>query len=295
MGVPYAEVIGDPIAHSKSPLIHKFWLEQLGHRRRLSGDACYSRRSCRPISAARRVDPDWRGCNVTMPHKQTVVPLLDEIADDDIGAVNCIVPRIRAAGRTQYRRAGISAALQSAPADKRQPANHVATCFHVIGAGGAARAVAASIRGADVDFFNRDETRAKDLAREFSRFDGGHSLEVLGGGADYEYDPAYPDVKPNKGIDQRYSFIIVNASSMGMTGKPPVPIDLDSYPDNTLVFDLVYDPAGDAPDCRGAGSVACRQSTGSPCSSARRASPFEYFFGRRPPPGDDALRQRLTS
>ena len=74
MGVPYAEVIGDPIAHSKSPVIHKFWLQQLG----MEGD--YRRTQVRPEElesyiADRRADPDWRGCNVTMPHKQAIARL----------------------------------------------------------------------------------------------------------------------------------------------------------------------------------------------------------------------------
>ena len=72
MGVPYAEVIGDPIAHSKSPLIHKFWLEKLG----IEGDYRAARVRADELAdylEARRADPDWRGCNVTMPHKQAVL------------------------------------------------------------------------------------------------------------------------------------------------------------------------------------------------------------------------------
>ena len=67
-GMPYAEVIGDPIAHSKSPLIHRFWLEKLA----IEGDY---RRAHVPAEALPsylakcRADPDWRGCNVTIPHK----------------------------------------------------------------------------------------------------------------------------------------------------------------------------------------------------------------------------------
>ena len=73
----YAEVIGDPIAHSKSPIIHGFWLDAL----KLYG----AYRTCHvtPEDLAgyfekRTADPDWRGCNVTLPHKQAV---FDHIAD----------------------------------------------------------------------------------------------------------------------------------------------------------------------------------------------------------------------
>ena len=82
----YAEVIGNPIAHSKSPAIHRFWLKKLG----LDGD--YKTRLVTDLEAyfeSRRGDPDWRGCNVTAPHKEAVIPLLDEASP--IGAVNCIV------------------------------------------------------------------------------------------------------------------------------------------------------------------------------------------------------------
>src|SRR3546814_15359954 len=74
---PFAEVIGDPIAQSKSPLIHGFWLDALG----LPGR--YERRHVTPETLAayiaeRRADPDWRGGNVTIPHKVAVMDLIDD-------------------------------------------------------------------------------------------------------------------------------------------------------------------------------------------------------------------------
>ena len=73
MTTPYAEVIGDPIAQSKSPIIHGFWLSKL----EIAADyrACHVTPDALPdYLAARREDPLWRGCNVTMPHKQAVMP-----------------------------------------------------------------------------------------------------------------------------------------------------------------------------------------------------------------------------
>ena len=89
---PYAEVIGDPIAHSKSPQIHRHWLQQTG----LDGDYRATRVSREGLAgyfAERRADPDWRGCNVTIPHKENVAPLIDDVASDAaaIGAVNCVI------------------------------------------------------------------------------------------------------------------------------------------------------------------------------------------------------------
>ncbi|MEM8726539.1 MAG: shikimate dehydrogenase, partial [Pseudomonadota bacterium] len=89
--LPYAEVIGDPIAQSKSPLIHGFWLQQLGLEARYA-----SRRVATDdlagYNAERREDPNWRGCNITMPLKQDVIPLLDIIEPQAtaIGAVNTV-------------------------------------------------------------------------------------------------------------------------------------------------------------------------------------------------------------
>src|SRR3546814_2934610 len=91
MGAPYAEVIGDPVAYSRSPAIHKTWLSALG----IQGDYLATPVRASALAdhiAGRRADPDWRGCNVTMPHKQAILPLLDHVdaAAQRVGAVNCI-------------------------------------------------------------------------------------------------------------------------------------------------------------------------------------------------------------
>jgi shikimate dehydrogenase len=123
---PYAEVIGDPIAHSKSPAIHGFWLESLGI------EAVYRATLVTDLSeffCARRRDPDWRGCNVTAPHKQAVIPFLDEASP--IGAVNCIVPDGDRLIGLNTDVDGVNEALAGADLAK----------VVLIGSGGAARAV----------------------------------------------------------------------------------------------------------------------------------------------------------
>src|SRR4051812_14114027 len=123
--MPYAEVIGDPIAHSKSPAIHSFWLKKLG----LEGT--YSATLVTDLNAyfaARGGDPDWRGCNVTAPHKQAVIPFLDETSP--VGAVNCIM---RDGGRLVGLNTdvdGLEEALSGADRSR----------IVLIGAGGAAQA-----------------------------------------------------------------------------------------------------------------------------------------------------------
>ena len=124
MGIPYAEVIGDPVAHSRSPLIHKFWLERLG----IEGDYRATRATAGELPAylaARRSDPDWRGCNVTMPHKQAILPLLDDVADD-LRAVNCVLPR---SGRLVGNQHGRGGNIRGNPAlghlsDRRSPLSY---------------------------------------------------------------------------------------------------------------------------------------------------------------------------
>src|SRR5437868_11486568 len=85
----YAEVIGDPISHSTSPLFHGFWIEALG----LDADyrAHHVTAAALPAYfAARRDDPAWRGCNITIPHKQAALDLIEDRGGvrATIGAVN---------------------------------------------------------------------------------------------------------------------------------------------------------------------------------------------------------------
>jgi len=132
-GRPYAEVIGDPVAHSKSPLIHRFWLDRLG----IDADYRATRVAADGLAdyfARCRADPDWRGCNVTMPHKLAV---LDHVADPgdlgrSIGAANTVLRQRDRLIATNTDAAGFYAPL----ADIDLAGAPVA----VIGSGGAARA-----------------------------------------------------------------------------------------------------------------------------------------------------------
>jgi len=129
----YAEVIGNPIAHSKSPAIHRFWLKKLG----LDGD--YKATLVTELDAyfeSRRGDPDWRGCNVTAPHKEAVIPLLDEASP--IGAVNCIV---REGGRLLGLNTDVEGIVEAVAGAARAK-------VVLIGAGGAAKAARAALADA---------------------------------------------------------------------------------------------------------------------------------------------------
>src|SRR3954447_3419527 len=170
MTVPYAEVIGDPIAHSKSPLIHKFWLEKLGidadyRRTRVTADELAS------FIAMRRSDPDWRGCSVTMPLKQAVLAHSDEVDGRTaaVGAVNALHP---VNGRLIGANTDVPGILDVLPIEYFCSDALPEVC--IIGAGGAARAMLAACRERLVSlvFFNvRDPDKAWPLLEEW-RFGG---------------------------------------------------------------------------------------------------------------------------
>ena len=139
---PYAEVIGDPIEQSKSPAIHTFWLDRLGI------DAEY--RACHVAAAdlaayfeRKRTDPDWRGCNVTMPHKQAAMALVDALDPlaARIGAVNTVLRQ--ADGTLTGCNTDAPGFLE--PLRTRLAQTHYFRMARVIGTGGAARAIVAAL------------------------------------------------------------------------------------------------------------------------------------------------------
>jgi len=266
---PYAEVIGDPIAHSKSPLIHSFWLEALG----IAGD--YRRAHVRPDGLAayiaeRRADPDWRGCNVTIPHKVAVMDLVDDPGNirGTIGAMNTVVRQPDGALiGTNTDAAGFYAPLAELDLEGAPVA--------VVGAGGAARAVLFALARAGVGpvtILNRSPLKAMGLLATF-----GLKGDVVA--LDAPLPPAA---------------LLVNASSLGMTGQPPLDLDLTPLPEEAIVYDLVYAPLRTglltAAEARGLDTV-----DGLDMLIGQAALAFELFFGRPPPEGrDDELRALLT-
>ncbi|RYD45266.1 MAG: shikimate dehydrogenase [Sphingomonadales bacterium] len=269
-GTAYAEVIGDPIAQSKSPLIHKFWLDALG----IAGD--YRRAHIKPEAlpayiVERREDSDWRGCNVTMPHKAAVMDLVDDPGDirGTIGAMNTVVrqPDGSLIG-TNTDAAGFYAPLAELDLEGAPVA--------VIGAGGAARAVLFALARAHVGpvtIFNRSPLKAMGLLATFG---------LKGNVA--QLDAQLPPVS-----------LLVNSSSLGMKGQPPLDLDLSSLPEDAIVYDLVYSPLQTgllkAAEARGLDTV-----DGLDMLIGQAALAFELFFGKSPPEGrDEELRALLTA
>ena len=229
-GRPFAAIAGWPVGHSRSPALHGFWLKQ--HRI----DAHYGRLPVEPKRAALeklvsflKSTPNARGCNLTLPHKIEIMPLLDRIdpGAHRIGAVNTVVkePDGTLEGRNTDGFGFLQALQHNAP--HWSPA---AGPVVVLGAGGAARAVVASLLDAGVPelrLANRTRETAVDLGVAFTPA-GGQRIVV---GSWNERSELL------KG-----STLLVNTTSLGMTGQPALDIDLAPLPREAAVYDIVYVP-----------------------------------------------------
>ena len=135
-GAIFAEVIGDPVEHSRSPLVHRFWLERLGiaaeyRRTRIARDELAA------FVSARRQDPLWRGCNVTMPLKLDMLLLAERKTDGAVqaGASNILVQRDDQLIAANSDIEAVTAVVSRLAKDR--PTSSVT----LLGSGGAARAV----------------------------------------------------------------------------------------------------------------------------------------------------------
>jgi shikimate dehydrogenase len=286
MGIPYAEVIGDPIAHSKSPLIHKFWLEKLGldydYRRTLVAPG-----QLQDFLERRRADPDWCGCNVTMPHKRAVLDLLDEVqpAARRIGAVNCIVREGRGQPRLLGTNSDWSGFLE--PLKPWLERDHQMRLAYVVGTGGAAAAVSYALVNSDFTLVTVGRDPAKQLALRYR-------LDLRDD--DLCTDLAWlADTGPGDWGDRTDVLdLLVNATPLGMRGFPPLQIDLRGRPDGSLVYDLVYDPL-DTLLLRDARERGMQTIDGLAMLISQAARAFELFFVEEAPREHDAeLRELLT-
>lgn len=284
MSVPYAEVIGDPIAQSKSPAIHGFWLEKLGIEAGYRASHVTAE-GLADYLAVRRADPDWRGCNVTMPHKQAVIPLLDRLDPlaAKIGAVNTIVPE--AGGLAGYN---TDAPGFLEPLRDELERRHLFRMARVLGTGGAARAIVAALAGEGftIVLAGRDPAKARALLDELAP-EGEHHAVDLAHFAD-STDFAFDD---RKGLFD----LVVNASPLGMAGQPPLAFDMSHTPPGAVFYDIVTHPV-DTPLLQAARAAGHRTIDGLSMLIGQAAVAFEKFFGVAPPRDCDAeLRARLTA
>lgn len=259
---PLAGVIGMPIAHSRSPRLHGHWLARYGLR------GHYIPMPVQPEHLAEllRMLPraGFVGLNVTIPHKEAVLTLADTVTDRAalIGAANTLIFRpdgkIHADNTDGY---GFIANLRQNAPDWQPEAGPAA----VIGAGGAARAVVASLLDSGVPelrIANRTRLRAEQIKAEF-----GARIVV------YEWAEA--------GNMLDGALTVVNATSLGMEGKQPLRVPLDALSPDALVTDLVYTPLMTALLAE-AQARGCRIVDGLGMLLHQAAPGFERWFGMRP-------------
>lgn len=264
-----AGVMGWPVSHSRSPRLHGYWLE------RYAVDGAYIPLPVPPgqVETALRALPvlGFRGANLTVPHKTEGLAICDELDPlaRRIGAVNTVVVgedgRLIGSNTDAY---GFIENLRRNSAWRSGDAPAV-----VLGAGGAARAVCVALLDAgakSVRIANRTRLRAEDLADEL-----GAAVEAV----DWETRDA---VLENAGL-------LVNTTTLGMTGQPQLDIDLSALPEGAVVCDIVYVPletkllatarAGGHQTVDGLGMLLYQAQPG-----------FEAWFGIRPEV-DDSLRR----
>ncbi|MBF9027580.1 shikimate dehydrogenase [Rhodobacterales bacterium FZCC0188] len=272
--VPLAAVIGDPIGHSKSPVLHGFWLRAYqisGHYVPLhvrSGDLE------QVLDAMPRMG--FVGANVTIPHKETVLDLADIVTDRAraIGAANTLTfhknGKIEADNTDGH---GFLANIQqNAPAFDAKDGPAV-----ILGAGGAAKAVIYALLEAgapQVRVLNRNLDRAKNLSARF-----GDRVSV------YEMSDL-----PNLLRDCN---LLVNTTSLGMTGQPPLAVDLSNLPKTAVVNDIVYAPLETdlLKRARAMGAVAV---DGLGMLLHQAAPGFAKWFGTEPAVTDELRRAVLA-
>ena len=229
-GRPFAAIVGWPVDHSRSPALHGFWLKQHGidgHYGRLPVEP--NRQALEALVAFLRRTPNARGCNLTLPHKIEIMPLLDHVhpVAARIGAVNTVIKRPD--GTLEGRNSdgfGFLAALAEGAPDWRAASGPVV----VLGAGGAARAVVATLVDAGVPelrLVNRTKAAAVDLGVAFTPKDGRRIAIERWNDRAAALDGAT---------------LLVNTTSLGMTGQPPLDLDLARLPLGAAVDDIVYVP-----------------------------------------------------
>jgi len=220
-----AAVIGHPINHSKSPIIHNYWIEQND----LNGS--YEAIDIAPENlkdgVQKLINEGYAGFNITIPHKEKILELCDEVdANAEVcGAVNTVVIKDgKLLGHntdsfgflTNIKAAKPSFDFEGGPAV-------------VIGAGGAARAVVSGLighRSPEIILINRTRERAEKIAQDIGL--GTDLVEVV----DWE----------ERHDALQWANLVINASSLGMEGQPPLDLNLDKLSKHALVNDIVYSP-----------------------------------------------------
>lgn len=272
--IPLAGVIGSPIGHSKSPVLHGYWLNKYG----IKGHYVPIELSHETFEQGLRSLPllGFKGVNVTLPFKIAALSIADVVTDRAalIGAANTITflkdGRIQADNTDGY---GFIANLkQNAP--NWEAAKGPAL---VLGAGGAARAIVSALLAEgvpEVILANRTRNRGEMLREHF-----GGRIRVI----DW-----------NKASDTLGTVAtLVNTTSLGMSGQPPLPVNLEKISKDTLVTDIVYAPLKTAL-LEQADQKGCQTVDGLGMLLHQAVPGFENWF-RKKPQVDEGLRAAVLA
>jgi shikimate dehydrogenase len=260
--IPLAGVIGSPIAHSRSPQVHGHWLKTYGIR----GHYIPMHVEADDLESVIRMLPQmgFVGVNVTIPHKEAVMQIADLVTDRAIliGASNTLIFRkdgkIHADNTDGY---GFLENLRYG-APTWQPKSGPAA---ILGAGGAARAVIASLLDSgvpEIRLSNRTRVRAEQLQSDF-----GSRVRI------------YDWVQAGNMIDD--AALLVNTTSLGMIGKGELRVPLDGLSPQTVVTDLVYTPLKTRL-LETAENMGCVTVDGLGMVLHQAVPGFERWFGQRP-------------
>lgn len=262
-------VIGWPIAHSRSPLIHNYWLKSLG----IDGE--YTKVPVEPQNVERFLQSlasqGFAGCNVTVPHKEAAFCLADEkhASAVAVGAANTLWReggRLHAANTDTF---GFMTYLAArAPQWQRRDAP-----VSILGAGGAARAIVYGFLEAGVSqvrIFNRSRARADDLAKHF-----GSKVVAC------EWD--------ERTARSHDAGVLVNTTSVGMKGEGNLGIDVTALDRDCVVADVVYVPLQTAL-LRAAAAAGLTTVDGLGMLLHQAVPGFERWFGRRPTVTDELYK-----
>ncbi len=254
-------VIGWPIGHSRSPIIHGYWLERYGI------DGSYERVAVPPDGLRdflKSLDAQgFAGCNVTLPHKEGTFRAVRsaDAATRRLGVVNTVFHRDGELWGTSTDGEGFLANLAAHVPDWQAKDRGII----VLGAGGAARAIVGALLDAGsrrLVIVNRTLARAEELRHDFG-----------------------PRVEPRDWSEVEdllvESDLLVNTTSLGMSGQPPLALDLDRLPQSAIVTDIVYTPLETdlLVRARARGNLVV-PGLGMLLHQAVRG--FELWFGRRP-------------
>jgi shikimate dehydrogenase len=269
-----AAVIGWPVHQSLSPRMHNYWLKQHG----LTGD--YVALPIAPENFATCIAAlplmGFAGANVTVPHKQAAFALC-AVLDEDAhitGAVNTLIFESDAVTGLNTDVKGFAASLAAGLGQAAASAGPVA----VLGAGGAARAVVLALARAgapEIRLLNRTKARSQALASALGQYT---KIRLVDWG---DWDAAFAGTR-----------LLVNTTSLGMTGKPPLELSLDRLPREAAVADIVYNPL-ETPLLASARARGHRTMDGLGMLMHQAAPAFAAWFGVMPEVTDE-LRAELV-